>query len=138
MPTVLRIGNLRVVIYPNDHRPAHVHVIGPEHEALFHLNCPAGPVDLRENYGFSTREIIRIIAALTKPLRSYAPPGRRYMATLSIIEKANRRAAARKASTPIATAARYDRKSDRIILSLNTNLEIMFSPKNAQGRVAHI
>src|SRR5216683_8249416 len=55
------------------------------------------------------------------------------MATLSIIEKANRRAAARKASTPMATAARYDRKSDRIILSLNTNLEIMFSPKNAQG-----
>jgi hypothetical protein len=34
--------------------------------ALFYLNCPKGPVDLRENYGFSTREIIRIIAALTK------------------------------------------------------------------------
>ena len=24
MPTVLRIGGLRVVIYPNDHPPAHV------------------------------------------------------------------------------------------------------------------
>jgi len=48
-------------------------------------------------------------------------------------EKANRRAATRKAATPFATAARYDRKADRIILSLNTNLEIMFSPKNAQG-----
>jgi len=33
------------------------------------------------------------------------------MATLSIIEKANRRTAERRASTPIATAARYDRKS---------------------------
>ncbi len=55
------------------------------------------------------------------------------MATLSIIEKANRRAAERKASTPVATAARYDRKANRVILSLNTNLEIMFSPKNAQG-----
>ena len=55
------------------------------------------------------------------------------MATLSPLEKANRRAAARKAVTPAATAARYDRKADRIILSLNTNLEIMFSPKNAQG-----
>lgn len=66
MPTVLRIGNLRVVIYPNDHRPAHVHVIGVEHEALFYLNCPEGPVGLRENYGFSVREIVRIIAALTK------------------------------------------------------------------------
>ena len=29
MPTVLRIGGLRVVIYPNDHPPAHVHVLGP-------------------------------------------------------------------------------------------------------------
>jgi Protein of unknown function (DUF2442) len=55
------------------------------------------------------------------------------METLSIIEKANRRAVERKSSTPIATAARYDRKADRVILSLNTNLEIMFSPKNAEG-----
>ena len=55
------------------------------------------------------------------------------MATSNAIEKANRRAAERKASTPVATAARYDRKADRVILSLNTNLEIMFSPKNAQG-----
>lgn len=30
MPTVARIGSLRVMIYPNDHRPAHVHVIGGE------------------------------------------------------------------------------------------------------------
>ena len=66
MPTILRIGNLRVVIYPNDHRPAHVHVIGPEHETLFYLNCPEGPVDLRENYGFSTRELNRIELALNK------------------------------------------------------------------------
>lgn len=55
------------------------------------------------------------------------------MANLSIVEKANRRAAERKAATPVAVAARYDRKSDRVILRLNTNLEIMFSPKNAQG-----
>jgi hypothetical protein len=26
MPTVHRFDGLRVVIYPNDHRPAHVHV----------------------------------------------------------------------------------------------------------------
>jgi hypothetical protein len=29
MPTVLRINGWRVVIYPNDHPPAHVHVLGP-------------------------------------------------------------------------------------------------------------
>jgi hypothetical protein len=52
MPTVLRLGRLRVVIYLNDHRPAHVHVMGGGQEAVFKLNCPAGPAELRENYGF--------------------------------------------------------------------------------------
>ena len=64
MPTVLRIEGLRVVVYPNDHRPAHMHVIGRGCEALFNLSCPAGPVELRENYGFSRREIARIHSAL--------------------------------------------------------------------------
>jgi len=44
------LDGLRVVVYPNDHRPAHVHVIGRGCEAVFNLNCPAGPVELRENY----------------------------------------------------------------------------------------
>ena len=38
MPTVLIIGGWRVVIYPNDHRPAHVHVIGGGCEAVFNLS----------------------------------------------------------------------------------------------------
>jgi hypothetical protein len=60
IPTVLRFGGLRVVIHPNDHRPAHIQVIGSDAEAVFHLNCPAGPVTVRENYGFSRPEITRI------------------------------------------------------------------------------
>lgn len=64
MPTVLRIDGLRVVIYPNDHRPAHVHVIGGGSEAVFNLNCPEGPQELRENYGFSRQEMARIKASL--------------------------------------------------------------------------
>jgi hypothetical protein len=60
------LATLRVVIYPNDHRPAHVHVIGPEHETLFYLNCPLGPVAPRENYGFPSREIVRIEAELNR------------------------------------------------------------------------
>jgi hypothetical protein len=35
MPTVLRIGALRVAIYPNDHPPPHVHVTGAKGEAVF-------------------------------------------------------------------------------------------------------
>jgi hypothetical protein len=57
MPTVLRFDELRVVVYPNDHRPAHVHVIGRGAEAVFNLSCQLGPVELRENYGFTRREI---------------------------------------------------------------------------------
>ena len=60
MPTVLRFDGLRVVIYPNDHRPAHVHVIGKGCEAVLHRKCPAGPIELRENYRFSRRQISKI------------------------------------------------------------------------------
>jgi hypothetical protein len=63
MPTVFRFAGLRVAVYPNDHRPAHVHVMGHGYEAVLNLNCPAGPVELRENYGFSRREIVRILDA---------------------------------------------------------------------------
>ena len=54
-----------VVIYPNDHRPAHAHLIGRGCEAVFNLNRPAGPVELRENYGFSRREIAQAEGILT-------------------------------------------------------------------------
>ncbi|WP_090731378.1 DUF4160 domain-containing protein [Azotobacter beijerinckii] len=37
MPTALRFNGLRAVIYPNDHRPAHVHVMGHGCEAVFNL-----------------------------------------------------------------------------------------------------
>lgn len=34
-PTFLRAKNLRFVVYPKDHAPPHIHVIGPEAEAKF-------------------------------------------------------------------------------------------------------
>ena len=50
MPTVLRLDGLKVVIYPTDHRPAHVHVTGTD-----------GPPELREAYGrFNSRKLSRI------------------------------------------------------------------------------
>jgi len=54
MPTILLIFGLRVLVYPNDLRPAHVHVQGKGCEA----------VELRENYGFSQNELNRISGAL--------------------------------------------------------------------------
>ncbi|MFC3226843.1 DUF4160 domain-containing protein [Marinibaculum pumilum] len=57
MPTLDRFDGFRIVIYPNDHRPAHVHVIGADGEAVFFLNCPEGPPELRETYGLSRRSL---------------------------------------------------------------------------------
>jgi Domain of unknown function (DUF4160) len=68
MPTVFKFDGLRIVIYPNDHRPSHVHVIGRGREAVFILNCPCGPMELRENYRFSRAELARIGEDLTENL----------------------------------------------------------------------
>jgi hypothetical protein len=69
VPTVMRLDGLRVVVYPNDHRPAHIHVLGRGCEAVFNLNCPAGPVALRENYGFPSRQLNHIRDVLTTCLQ---------------------------------------------------------------------
>jgi hypothetical protein len=69
VPTVLRLPGIRVVIYPNDHRPAHVHVMGSGNEAIFELNCPDGPASLRENFGFAQHEL----NAMQKALGEYIP-----------------------------------------------------------------
>ena len=36
---------------------------------VFNLNCPPGPVDLRENYGFPSRELNHILDVLTANLK---------------------------------------------------------------------
>lgn len=57
-----------MVIYPNDHRPVHVHVMGNGCEAVFNLHCPVGPPELRENYGFSNRSLNNIAVEIVKNL----------------------------------------------------------------------
>jgi len=66
MPTILRIDGFRVVIYPNDHSPEHVHVIGTDREAVFELHCPEGPVTLRESSGFTKRQLRRVMEHLNE------------------------------------------------------------------------
>lgn len=55
-----------MVVYPNDHRPPHVHVMGGGYEAVFRLNCVSGPVEIRENYGFAKRNLSWIVQVLTE------------------------------------------------------------------------
>ena len=67
MPTVLRFGAYRVVIYTNDHRPAHVHVIGPNGRAVFDLHCPEGPPMVRDSR-LNPDELAKIKAVLQRHL----------------------------------------------------------------------
>ena len=53
MPTVFRTRRAwRVVIYPNDHQPPHVHVIDGARSARFDLLCDLGGVRLMSTSGF--------------------------------------------------------------------------------------
>jgi hypothetical protein len=67
MPTVLRDSGLRVVIYPNDHPPAHVHVLGPGWIVVINLM----DLEVREAIGCERREAgraLRLIAARRETL----------------------------------------------------------------------
>jgi hypothetical protein len=46
---------------------------------------------------------------------------------------ANKRAKSLRASTPQAVSARYDRQSGRVVIRLSSNLDVSFSPKDAEG-----
>lgn len=50
-----------------------------------------------------------------------------------IIDSANRRGAEKKAHYPAVVAARYDHESGRIVISLETGLDLAFSPHHVQG-----
>jgi hypothetical protein len=60
MATILRFEGWRVVIYPNDHRPPHVHVIGGDAEAVFWLGCPHGPPEPVKIKGLTQPTLARL------------------------------------------------------------------------------
>ncbi len=61
MPTVLPgLKGWRVVIYPNDHRPPHVHVVGTREHARFELLCDLRRLRLLSNIGFRLAQIRQI------------------------------------------------------------------------------
>ena len=74
MPTVLRIDGLRVVIYPNDHPPAHVHVIGPGWVVVVNLLGP----EVREVIGSNEAEARRVLRLITERQAALLEAWRRY------------------------------------------------------------
>jgi len=57
MPTLLQERGYRVVMYYNDHTPAHVHVKKAGNEALVQLD----PIVIMDNYGYNRGELNTII-----------------------------------------------------------------------------
>ena len=53
MPVIMRIGSIKFYIYPQDHRPAHVHVIFAGSEAKFEILSG----ECISNHGFSQKSI---------------------------------------------------------------------------------
>lgn len=56
MGEILRVRNLKICIYPKDHYPPHVHVIGPEAEAKFTLT----DFTCVSSFGFRKKTIVEI------------------------------------------------------------------------------
>jgi hypothetical protein len=57
MPTVHREDGFRIVIWPNDHRPPHVHVFTAAGEVVVELD----PVRVREYVGMKPGEVVRAV-----------------------------------------------------------------------------
>ena len=55
------------------------------------------------------------------------------MATRDECEAATAAGKRMHATTPHSVAARYDRQADRIVVTLNTAVDVSFSPRDAQG-----
>jgi len=110
MPTVMTIASVRVMIYLNDHRPAHVHLLGPNHKAVIDLLCPNGPPAIRENYGFSGSEPRRFSKVLS-----------RRVATLWL------------AKYPAAVAVHYDGGLAQLVIALSNSKRILVAPQTIRG-----
>jgi hypothetical protein len=66
MPTVLRIGKLRIVIYLNEHEPEHVHVLGTDGEAKIELGTGRRKPRIIRNDGLRSAELamaLRVVDA---------------------------------------------------------------------------
>jgi len=58
MPTVLRVDGFRFFFFSDEHLPLHIHV----EKAECYLRVELENLTLTDNYGFSSKEVQRIVA----------------------------------------------------------------------------
>src|ERR1700756_2410711 len=60
MPTVLRVGGFRIIIWPSDHAPPHVHVHGADGRAVIEIESGA----VRRFVGMRRPALVRAVGAV--------------------------------------------------------------------------
>jgi Domain of unknown function (DUF4160) len=67
MPTIIKQDGFRIVIYPNDHTPAHVHVLKGDGEVRIELGSEKILPSLMSVRGkISDREVVRALSLVTE------------------------------------------------------------------------
>ncbi|WP_084542173.1 DUF4160 domain-containing protein [Calidithermus chliarophilus] len=62
-----RIDGFRIVIYPNDHRPPHVHVMTTDGEVLILLGLDGEAVEIREiRGGVKNGDVVRAVEIVSR------------------------------------------------------------------------
>ena len=72
MPTIARVGKLRIAIHLNDHDPVHVHVLGAGGEAKISLGARGRKPRLVVNNGLTQADLaaaLRVVDAKSSLLR---------------------------------------------------------------------
>jgi len=134
MVTELRAHGLRVVIFVNDHPPAHVHVIG-DGEAKINLLGAIGTPELVWADGMNRGDLRRAVHLVTEQQAFLLARWRRSMAEFSDtdIDAARERGRIARAIEPRAESARYDQPAGRLVVELTNGCVFAFPPRLAQG-----
>ena len=127
MPTIGRLmGGASSLA--DDHRQAHVHVIGPDSEAVFILNCPHGPPELRESFGVRLANLNRVAEALADSLPNVAAGGVNSWRLRQELRRAESDGGL--ARGWLRARGRLYRRRSRVVVKLSTGVELAFPPNS--------
>lgn len=134
MITIHRAHGLRVVIFSNDHEPAHVHVFG-DSQVKINLIGPDGAPQLVWAEGAKRSEVRRAMRLVIEQQAAFLGRWREFMADLTDteIDVGLQRGRVARENEPRAAAARYDRASGRVIVDLENGCVFAFPPRLVQG-----
>jgi len=134
MVTIYRAFGLRVVIFVDDHEPAHVHVFG-DGEVKISLAGPDDEPDLVWAVGAKRNEVQRAMALAGNTSGSSPHAGGRSMADLTDaeIDAALERGRRGLAKEPRAATAHFDPRTGKITLDLTNGCTFVFPARLVQG-----